>query len=345
MKNITGVIVGLGSVGRLHASALSQIASKIIVVDPHNQNKDWAINNLGIELIFLNEIDQVVNHINTKEEVTLGVVSNWGPNHFKTLKKLIKFKVSYILCEKPLVNSIYRANRIKRLIKKNKVRFLYGITRRYTGFTQVIKTIFKTHCGDEILFISFTGGAQCLITTGIHWFDFACEILDEIPDKVFASLTDDAINPRNSELGYWEGSSIWMFKNSRSISMQFSNKSYAKGSLVIYGKFGFLEINPNGQVEIYTVSSISVPQEPKITNTKNYEHKKTLKLNELNLEDPFATQIKLLLSDEQINYKIDQVVTVFNCFIGSLISSKRGKVTNIPISKYNLRYYKKFPVS
>ena len=105
--NITAryvVIVGCGSIGKRHLEHVRNFASKIIIVDPifpdqvidnevKNQQIEWCAEIENVPTLNFNETD-------------VGVIANWGPDHFNTFKKLIELGFTRIVLEKPMVCSI-----------------------------------------------------------------------------------------------------------------------------------------------------------------------------------------------------------------------------------------------
>jgi predicted dehydrogenase len=343
VNNPVGVVVGVGSVGKLHALALSKFFSELILVDPNVEVKMWANSNIKTSFTFHTDID-VLDSFGYFPSNSVAIISNWGPDHFKTFKFLVSLGFKRIICEKPLTNSIYLSNRVRQISKKNKVKIIYGITRRYNGFTEKVKEIFEIHCGKEIKSISVIGGAQCLITSGIHWFDFACQIKDSVPVLVFSDLRSNSTNPRNKNLGYWEGVSYWKFKDCGTLTLSYSNTSFVRSGMRLLGEIGFLDINSNGEIDIYAVTKSPEPSQ-KATMTSEYRIVKKLNINDFVLQNPFEKQIELLVSDREIPYSLEEVVKIYNSFVGTLISTTKKRPIKLPIKRSSPMYYKKWPIS
>jgi predicted dehydrogenase len=232
-----------------------------------------------------------------------------------------------------------------KMAEKNNVRLLYGITRRYTGFAQSIDKIFKTHCGDEVLFISITGGAQCAITTGIHWFDFASELLNDSPLEVFATLKNGMINPRNINLGFWEGVITWKFRNSKFVNMVYSNSSFGRTKVQIYGKNGYLLLDPAKKVDVFGIVPSGQELPSKITRTVDFDFIESVNLSDLNLPNPFERQIEILIGVEPMSYDLPNILKIFTSFMAALISNEENRPIDLPIKSLNPYYYKLWPVS
>ena len=344
MKQKYGLVVGLGSVGKMHAKALSKYVEKLIIIDLDINNKKWASENISnVHSFHLNINDLKINEADAK--VSVAIISTWGPDHFASFKFLVGRKFNRIICEKPLANSIYRGKQMMKIAEKNDVRLLYGITRRYTGFAKSIDKIFKSYCGDEVLFISITGGAQCAITTGIHWFDLATELINESPLEVFATLKDSEINPRNSDLGFWEGVITWKFRNSKFVNMVYSNSSFGRTKIQIYGKNGYLLLDPAKNIDIFGIDPSSQYSSSTITRTVDFDFIKSVNLSDFNLPNPFERQIEVLIGAEPLNYNLADILNTFNSFLSALISNERKKPITLPLKALNPYYYKVWPVS
>ena len=59
--------------------------------------------------------------------------------------------------------------------------------------------------------ISVNGGAAGIVTNGIHYLDLAISIFNSSPKSVFSNLFSSSINPRSSDLDFWEGTAYFNF--------------------------------------------------------------------------------------------------------------------------------------
>ena len=336
---VTGLIVGLGSVGKSHAKALDAFCEIIYVIDPNNQVNEWAKLNLKAQIIYFESLEKL-NKGALDSVTTLAIVSNWGPQHYETVKKLISLGVEKIICEKPFTDNLWKAKKLTRLAKKCETKILIGITRRHTDYAKNLKILFQKHCGDRILFISAQGGAQCLVTTGIHYLDLAFQLFEDRPTHVFATISNSEINPRSRELGFFDGVASWGFSENRILNFVFSNESNLRVKLYIYGERGYLEIDPAENINVYAIQNNAVSNSLKITSTKSPYLVSSIPDSQLRHPDPFVNQINLMLSGEESKYSLTESQAVLNALIGALIASKKKKLINLPIKETSLEFYK-----
>jgi predicted dehydrogenase len=336
---VTGLIVGLGSVGKSHAKALDTVCETIYVIDPNDKVNEWAKLNLKARIIYFDTLEKLNNGA-LDSVTTLAIVSNWGPQHYETVKKLIRLGVKKIICEKPFTDNLWKAKKLTRLAKKCETKILVGITRRHTDYAKNLKILFQKYCGDKILFISAQGGAQCLVTTGIHYLDLACQLFEDHPSHVFATISNSEINPRSRELGFFDGVASWSFSENRSLNFAFSNESNLRVKLYIYGERGYLEIDAAENINVYAIQNNNVSNSLKLTNTKSSQLIISIPDSQLRHPDPFVNQINLMLSGEESKYSLTEAQTVLNSLVGALVASKKEKLIYLPIKETSLEFYK-----
>ena len=61
-------------------------------------------------------------------------------------------------------------------------------------------------------------------TSGTHYLDLACEILNSEPVSAMADLEIDYINPRDKSLAFVGGSASYRLQNGTFIHVSFTNK-------------------------------------------------------------------------------------------------------------------------
>lgn len=344
MKKLCGIVIGVGSVGKLHALALDKICENIILIDPNTEVESWSKDNLQSKVSYYKNTKDLKYAI-TDKFLYVAVIANWGPLHYKTFCYLTDLGIKKIVCEKPLASSLYHIRKIKKLAKKHNVRLIVGITRRYSNFAKNLKSIFREFCGEEILFIEVLAGAQCMVTSGIHWLDLAFELFEDYPNEVHAKVYMDKINPRSSELGYWDGYASWKFGGKRRLSMSYSNQSLAKAKIYLYGKYGYLEVDPSTDIKVYGINKSEIVATSKITNTKVCKYIKTLPIGDIQDHDPFLNQLKIVLSDVEIPYRLEDAENVMNSLIGSLVSSNKNKSVSLPVRTSSFYFVKNWNIS
>lgn len=344
MKKLCGIVIGVGSVGKLHALALDKICENIILIDPNTEVESWSKDNLQSKITYYKSTKELKNAVTDKFSY-VAVIANLGPSHYKTFCYLTELGIKKIVCEKPLASSLHHIRKIKKLANKHNIRLIVGITRRYSNYAKNLKSIFREFCGEEILFIEVLAGAQCMVTSGLHWLDLAFELFEESPNEVQAKVHIDKINPRSSELGYWDGYASWKFGGKRRLSMSYSNQSHAKAKIHLYGKYGYLEVDPSTDIKVYAIDKSEIGEISKITDTKVCKYIKTIPIGDIQDHDPFYNQLKILLSDVEIPYRLEDAENVMNSLVGSLVSSQKNRSVSLPVKSSSFYFVKNWNIS
>lgn len=175
----------------------------MIVVDPLAGSRDWAEQNLGIPVRTFAELDPAISSTRFDAALAIGVISNWGPNHASTFHALVDAGVRRILCEKPMAHPPQAAWDIARRAERDDVRVTFGMYLRYAGLPSFLLSQLDEHGGGAPVMLAVHGGAQWLVTNGIHFLDLAYAVFGELPWSVWAEAVDDRINPCSRTLGFW----------------------------------------------------------------------------------------------------------------------------------------------
>jgi len=345
-KESLGLIIGCGSVGKKHASLMSNRYKEIIIVDPNASVEEWAKANIHCNFDFfasLNDLD--LELLSTKFNIT-AVIATWGPLHYENFMQLADAGVRKIVCEKPLADSVERAAEIYRVSKELKIRLVVGIPRRHNIFAGHIQKLLHKYCGGEAQLISVTGGAQCMATTGIHWLDLAIQVFEHFPLSVDAKISDSKINPRDKTLGFWEGTSAWEFPNEKRFVMSFTNSSRVGSKVDFYAKSGVLTLEPSGEISIKRIELTKEEVELPVTRTKaplNYP------LQEDDSFDysvnPFAVQLEVADGEQELFYPLGDAVRVLDALIGAFESSMTSKTQLLPLVENSDAFKRRWQIS
>jgi predicted dehydrogenase len=231
--------------------------------------------------------------------------------------------------------------------KKNNVQIVSGFQLRHSGVSDLIKEICNKHLGGLPSMITVDGGANCIVTNGIHYLDLAYSIFDSFPVKVSSQLNKQNINPRGKHLGFWEGNSTWKFQNESILSINFSNKSSVSISCKIFSKNGYLTITDRGpHIEIctYLRDKKEIQNDPRIIRTGDADLINDLVKNKYELKNIVKdTLLNLISSDNKYNASIES--SACKDIISSLIASETEKILTLPIEKNSSLYSKEWPIS
>ena len=194
--------------------------------------------------------------------------------------------------------------------------------------------------------ISLDGGANCIVTNGIHYLDLACSVFNSNPLEVSAQLKDSRINPRGKHLGYWEGVSSWKFTNDCQLSVAFSNQSSVSLSCKIYAKNGYLKIFNEGdfvKILIYKRNPVEVEIDSRITRYGVAELDKS-NIIKHGLEDTVQEMFLSLFNSNNI-FDLKKESIAAKSIIGALISSNLKKTVSLPIAKNHDLFETEWPIS
>ena len=181
----TIVIVGCGSIGRRHLEHVRNFATKIIIIDPvfPEQLLDKTVQDPLIE--WHSELET----ISSLEfmDVDIGVVANWGPDHFNTIKTLIEFGITRIVLEKPMVCSIANLDSLLNIVQEKKIHIVVNQGWHYIQLAERINKLATEVELGPIAMINATGGARCISTAGSHVIHLAHMLLGLDYEKISGS--------------------------------------------------------------------------------------------------------------------------------------------------------------
>ena len=200
------------------------------------------------------------------------------------------------------------------------------------------------YCGGDPLIINVSGGAQCLVTNGMHWLDLATEIFDCLPSGVVATLNNEKINPRGATLDFWEGSVIWEFKNNRRFSLSLTNHSYLMGEFEIIGPSGKVTIMQNGEIVGNKIDYSKIEIGRPFTRTILLGHE-VQSLNSYTPANPFIEQLEIIDGTENEIYDFENAAKVLNGMIGALESHMNRTFIDLPITSNFSAYSREWCIS
>ena len=263
-----GIVVGFGSIGRFHAEISDKRYGKLAIVDmnPRAQERARTLFPSSVGVLDLPSLDQI--GWNWAESMV--TVSTWGTDHLRTFNVLYGYGVKYVLCEKPLANSIKSANDIVGTAEANGIALGVHHHFRYSGLVSGVKTLSKQHDLGEPVSALVYGGANGIVTTGIHFLDVVCELFNDDPDSVISNVRGDLINPRSPDLEFYCGTATWEFDKQRQATFVFSNFSSAKWVFIIFYRDALLRIYPNLDLEIMARDASELEKFPAVTRTGEF---------------------------------------------------------------------------
>ena len=264
MKSTTGLIVGVGSVGKRHAKVMADRFDSLFVIDTNDAALQWATSQLQTDLRCAKSLQALADEIRSCAATTSAVIATWGPSHFDDFSQIVALGVRRVFCEKPLATSLAQIQSMRKLCVEQKVAFTGGLHLRYRGIADFIREASATHLGGPPTSFVVDGGARCMATTGSHWLDLAIDVFGSPPTEVFASLDSAAINPRSADLEYWAGTASWKFSDSRRLAITYDNSSSVHDRIRLFAKHGVIEIDPDFNLTMYARDHNEIQSDPRV---------------------------------------------------------------------------------
>ena len=330
-----GLLVGAGSMGKRHAKILAQKYPRVIVVDQNPELAAWVKQELRDGDTFFPNIESALLEIGTKCSQVTAIIATLGPDHFITFNRLVDAGVKRILCEKPLTNSIANARQMADRSVRDNIRFTVGLQRRRSGLVPQLLEAAEKHLGGLPVAIVGHGGAQCLMTTGMHWIDLAIDVFGEAPTSVTAIAEPDMINPRGKDLEMWAGVAGWSFSRGRYLSLTYSNLSSVEGTLHMYCPTGRLDVAPSGDWQMYRRDAEQIKNDPRITRVGEATFQPRFVVANPTIH-PTLIALNELDSDCELSYTSQDALVSLDAAIGALISAQTNKAFSFPITDSDL---------
>lgn len=123
----------------------------------------------------------------------LVVVASPTSTHFEVCEKLISHGVKYILCEKPVTQSLKQAQSLKKMADKNRVNISVNYYRSFDGSYLKLAQDIKDGVYGKIQTVNFkyTGG---VFNTATHYIDLIQKIFGKI-DTIYTIQSDAESDP------------------------------------------------------------------------------------------------------------------------------------------------------
>ena len=251
MRSGRALLIGLGSIGKVHFQAAGEFFSEVIVIDP-NKSKLDDFNELESQLKTDGSFYFSIGQLPKNLTFDLCIIANWGPDHFKTFENLVALGCRSFIIEKPLASKLSDLYKLREISINHNVRVIANLQTNYSHFSEkVIELKDKFQIGG-LLGLHVSGGAKCVATNGIHYLALANQLFNEWPTAVFADLGSDPINPRGSDLSFFDGVANWVYPSKRNFSIHFHNDSRLSATLRVIFQYGYMEV-VNNTYRLYAI--------------------------------------------------------------------------------------------
>ncbi len=145
---IRSAIVGLGRIGSLlerdrfrekpasHAGAIFHNPKTVLVsgCDPDEKKRDLFKKHWGVSKVYASQEEMLA-----QEKIDLLHIATPPKTHLSCVKSVLKYGCPFIICEKPLADTLKASKKILKLVEKNQLRFLVNHERRYARDYQEVK--------------------------------------------------------------------------------------------------------------------------------------------------------------------------------------------------------------
>jgi predicted dehydrogenase len=225
-------VIGYGSIGRRHARVLAGASASLAIVIRREGVRTQAQQDHPAAC--------VVDRLEALDETgfpwddALAIIATWGPSHSDFFSRLADRGVRHILCEKPMAVSVGQAAEMVRRAEADGIALGVNHCLRYAELVPSLRQFLALHDLGEPVAVIVSGGANCLVTNGIHWVDFAIELFAADPHEVVGLVHGDPINPRSTELLYFGGAATWRFPGGREAVIVSSNSSSIESVVRVY---------------------------------------------------------------------------------------------------------------
>ena len=284
---IKSCVIGLSRVGLIHCESLLKIKNTSLnYIFDKNYNLSRRLSKK-----FKCETSRDFNSILKKKDIELFVIASPTNTHNFYLKKLIKFK-KMIYCEKPITNNNKSLQKLKNLIRRNKIKFCVGLNRRFAKEYVALKKKVNKKKINYIQIISRSANHNIDLSVrngglffdkGFHFFDLACWLGNSKPDKMIVISKSISSEDFLNKGDFSDAVINLKLKNGIVVEIIFSRK-YRFGNLEkikVYGeKFLFDSDNFSNKRTLYNDFSVRHRESYFHCLKKFVESKKNLLMNE-----------------------------------------------------------------
>jgi predicted dehydrogenase len=339
-----GLLVGAGSIGKRHAKTLVRRYQQVVVVDPSPAVGKWLRTELREDDLYFTTLGDAFGYIGDRAKSVTAVIANLGPDHFKTFTDLADFGIRRIFCEKPMAHSVRFAKEMVIRASNEGIGLVVGLQRRYEGIAKQVKQNSIEFLGGAPVAIVGHGGAQCLITTGMHWIDFAIEVFEATPISAVAVAHPKKFNPRGPHLDMWGGSASWEFPLDRFLSLTYSNSSSVDGGVHVYCPSGRFDFMPDGATKMFRRNANEILADPRLTRVGEAQIDESFSLLPP-VDTPISLALEELDSGSKLTYSSFDAAISLEAAIGALIASENRRTVDFPISPGDRYYAQEWDIS
>src|ERR1051325_27039 len=264
------LLVGYGSIGRLHARALARMAPRLVIVDASAEARAAAGTDYP-EAHVTPSLDALPGD-SLPWAATLAVIATWGPSHHEIFDALVDRGVRRILCEKPIATSVVAIETILARARREGVSLGSHHYFRASGLVAALEKLADELALGAPVAIVTNGGAACIVTNGLHWVDLAAALFHAAPRRVVAQLRDDPINPRAKPLSFIGGTASWDYGGGRELVLHFNNASSVYPMTHVQYRDAVVTLDYDYEVVVHRRDPADVARFPAVTRMGPTRH-------------------------------------------------------------------------
>ncbi|MBI3637454.1 MAG: Gfo/Idh/MocA family oxidoreductase [Candidatus Rokubacteria bacterium] len=339
------LVVGYGSVGRRHTQVLAEIAPTLVIADTNATARARGAHDYPAATVIADLKDLDAGGFPWAASVA--VIATWGPSHAAIFHALADRGVGRVMCEKPLAASVADANGIvDRSIREG---IVLGVnhTLRYAGLADALaRYASDTELGEPVAVV-VDGGANCLLTNGLHWIDFACHMFRGSPTRVVSTARGEHGNPRSDDLHLYGGSAVWTFEGDREAIITFSNRSSIDSMTRVYYRNAVAETDLDLTTRIRRRDMRGVREAPAVTRTgPAVEELYRGRLPGVRaLREALKPALLDVVAGRAPGCPASVGAAAVNACVGALIASTTGRAIDLPIDPVSEWGLKTWPIS
>ncbi len=230
-------VIGTGRMGRRHIDAARGLGFDVVGIhDPFQDAMNIAVKDHGMkpEQCFANEVEML-----TKLRPEGVVISSTAPGHAPSVLAAAKAGAKYILCEKPLAQSLAQCDEMIRACDSAGAVLGVNHQMRFMEQYTLVKEMVNSPEFGGLQSINVTASNFGLAMNGCHYFEMFRFMTDEnISDIQFWADQEKVPNPRGAQFVDHSGQLRARAKSGKHMYMELGG-SQGHGVYVIYGcRFG-----------------------------------------------------------------------------------------------------------
>ena len=267
------------------------------------------------------------------------MMSSWssrrgGPAITRSLGNAAAQGVRYVVCEKPLADSLYDGWRMLRVAEEARMALGVNHTLRFLGVDAGIQELAGEYALGEPRSAVIHGGASGLVTNGIHFVDLAMAVFKDTPISVVSTAVGESINPRSPELKFYGGTAVWSFRGQREVVISFSNQSSVFPTATFYYRDGVIHLHNRTHAAVLSRDAGSLAPNAPVTRTGPATH--TLYQGPVpgildSIESAFVRHYDEIVAGDLGTFRAEDAYRALEACIAALIASERGERVSLPL--------------